>query len=88
MSLVALCNICGEPAQNRAANNPSICEVSKIFYGIGFKTSDKIQEASQLRMLSHDLNLRSKKIMDDCRELMEQSDMRHKHEFDPNKEGN
>ena len=58
----------------RAQKNPCINEVAKILYGIGFKTSSRVQEATQLKMMSHDFNARSKQIMDDCRTLMEQND--------------
>ena len=69
----------------RAQRHPTISEVEKIFFGIGFKTSPEIGDAVQLKMLSKDFNKRSKKIMDECRTLMEQSDRSPGASYDPKK---
>ncbi|SMF45946.1 hypothetical protein [Pseudobacteriovorax antillogorgiicola] len=69
----------------KAQRNPILGEIEKLIFGIAFKANPKIQEATQLKILSRDFNRKSQSIMDECRALMEHNDRLARPQFDPGK---
>ena len=57
-----------------AQRHPTLGEMQRLFFGLGFQIEPKVQEATQLRMLSKDFYNKTQTLMDECRSLMEQND--------------
>ncbi len=59
---------------HNSQRHPMLGEVQRLFFGIGFSSDPQVAEATQLKILSREFYRKTQKLMDDCRNLMEQND--------------